>query len=229
MKLNTRIGILAWNCLMLPLSHARKDLTQENGMHKSRLDRRHLQAIGAVETDCGTKLMVQRNLYRQDQISREFVIDKNGATRPDKAVSLGNSGLTREPRQQRANPYMVRPFGYDIGLSNLAGYYVILIPFVTVPADDRSRLLELVVWDGSGSVLIGLCRDDRVVKQLEEIVVVKLGSHMTVCVIIWSPILFEKKKDKLMCMYIDYGESDILETRLNMRYIVPDTGVTSLS
>ncbi|KAI3739078.1 hypothetical protein L2E82_29463 [Cichorium intybus] len=40
---------------MLPLSHARKDLTQENGnggkpcqVHKSRLDRRHLQVSGAV-------------------------------------------------------------------------------------------------------------------------------------------------------------------------------------
>ncbi|KAI3700776.1 hypothetical protein L2E82_45414 [Cichorium intybus] len=37
-----------------------------------------------------------------------------------------------------------------------------------------------------------------------------------------EPYLFEKKKDKLMCMYIDYGESDILETRLNMslKYLI---------
>ncbi|KAI3721556.1 hypothetical protein L2E82_32572 [Cichorium intybus] len=52
-----------------------------------------------------------------------------------------------------------------------------------------------------GSVLICICRDGRVGKQLEENLV--LGSLMTVCVIVWNPILFEKKKDKLMHMCID--------------------------
>ncbi|KAI3738205.1 hypothetical protein L2E82_28228 [Cichorium intybus] len=69
-----------------------------------------------------------------------------------------------------------------------------------------------------GSKLISICRDGRAGKQLEEIVF-ELGSHMAECVIVWSPILFEKKKDKLMCMCIDYRESDILKTRTNMMYI----------
>ncbi|KAI3739372.1 hypothetical protein L2E82_29776 [Cichorium intybus] len=52
-----------------------------------------------------------------------------------------------------------------------------------------------------GSVLICIYRDGRVGNQLEENLV--LGSLVTVCVIILSPTLFEKKNNKLMHMCID--------------------------
>ncbi|KAI3720980.1 hypothetical protein L2E82_31980 [Cichorium intybus] len=152
-----------------------------------------------------------------------------------------------EPRKERRNEWSKRTSAIadsknvqDIEHleSSLPRIYGTIFPMnLKLMTTCKSEAMELMNWISArlarraydqaglesrscylGSVLIGPCKDGRVVKQLEEIVF-ELGSHMAECVIVWSPILIEKKKCKLMCMYIDYRESDILETRLNMKYI----------
>ncbi|KAI3767608.1 hypothetical protein L2E82_17862 [Cichorium intybus] len=94
------IGIIAWNCAQIAT------------------DQETAQAPGAVRPGPGRgaprrsapspwRANIQIHLKRQDQISRESLIDKNG--------TVSQSILTRPDK-----PYMVRPYGYDIGLFNPA-------------------------------------------------------------------------------------------------------------
>ncbi|KAI3699552.1 hypothetical protein L2E82_43947 [Cichorium intybus] len=82
----------------------------------------------------------------------------------------------------------------------------------SISADWRAEFMIKLVLGAVpvilGSILISLCRDGRVVKQLDEIVF-ELGSHMAEYVIIWSSILLEKKKDKLMFKSIETYEKNL--------------------
>ncbi|KAI3708658.1 hypothetical protein L2E82_37973 [Cichorium intybus] len=182
-------------------------------VHANARNHRELNAASIqVETVLGDGIDGSKiHLKRQYQISRESEKDKNGAISRESAIDK--------------NGAMVRPlvamildaisnwcglYGYDIVTGTWYGLMamisVTLMSCINISSTISDEMLEVAIAVSKyvqdiehleGSILISLCRDGRVVKQLEEIVF-ELGSHMAECVIIWSPILLEKKKDKLM-------------------------------